>query len=220
MNRLCIALLALALAACASDHVAAPDLAYRQAGRSAGDLSAAWWQWAMAAPPETNPVEDATGEHCAVGQQGNVWFLAGGFGSSRISRRCVVPAGRFLFFPIITTAYWPAQGEIMYSCDQARRNAAVNNEGARELFVEVDGVALADPKRLRAATGDCFDILAKADPSSRPYQAYPSAADGYWVLLAPLARGNHTVRFGGRYNAPGERGGGTVEDIEYQLTVQ
>jgi len=220
MNRLCIALLALALAACASDPMAVRDPAYRQAGRSPGELSAAWWQWAMAAPPEMNPVEDATGERCAAGQQGKVWFLAGGFGSARISRQCVIPAARFLFFPIITTAYWPARGEILYTCEQARRNAAVNNDGARDLFVELDGVALGDPKRFRAATEGCFDILAKADPSSHPYQAYPSAADGYWVLIAPLAKGRHTLRFGGRYSAPGERGGGTVEDIEYELTVQ
>jgi len=56
--------------------------------RSAEALSIAWWQWAMSIPDEVNPVRDLTGANCDVGQQGKVWFLAGGFGSSKIRRKC------------------------------------------------------------------------------------------------------------------------------------
>lgn len=47
-----------------------------------------------------NPVSDRTGAFAAEGQPADVWFLAGTFGGAA-HRRCVVPAGRPLFFPLI-----------------------------------------------------------------------------------------------------------------------
>ena len=76
-------------------------------GRSAADLSAEWWKWAMSSPDEESPLRDTSGAHCDAGQQGKVWFLAGGFGSSLIRRRCTIPAGKYIFFPVISMAYWP-----------------------------------------------------------------------------------------------------------------
>src|SRR4051794_36336370 len=71
------------------------------ADRSSPQLAAEWWQWAMSAPDEENPVTDTTGSNCATGQRGPVWFLAGGFGSSKVHRVCSIPAGKVLFFPVI-----------------------------------------------------------------------------------------------------------------------
>ena len=51
---------------------------FRLEGHTAAELSASWWQWAMSAPQDINPVADLSGAHCDVGQQGNIWFLAGG----------------------------------------------------------------------------------------------------------------------------------------------
>jgi hypothetical protein len=45
-------------------------------------LAAAWWNWALQFPEATNPVVDATGEFCHLGQEGLVWFLAGTFGGA------------------------------------------------------------------------------------------------------------------------------------------
>ena len=43
-----------------------------------------WWQWTYSMPKQLSPVRDRTGELCHIGQQGNVWFLAGGYGLSLI----------------------------------------------------------------------------------------------------------------------------------------
>jgi hypothetical protein len=182
-------------------------------------LSIAWWQWAMSVPDPVNPVRDLTGANCAVGQEGKVWFLAGGFGSSKIRRKCRVPKERYFFFPIINTVYWRARDQTDLSCKAAKAAAAVNNESALELFVEVDGVSLQDPKRYRAKTSNCFDIYARVPRKLGGYRAYPSASDGYWVLLAPLAKGTHIIKFGGRYNVPGNAYGRMVQDIEYEIEV-
>lgn len=220
MKILLIVLAAIALTACASQLpvVLKPD--YRLDGRSAAELSAEWWQWAMSSPAEINPVRDNTGSYCDVGQQGNVWFLAGGFGSSRISRHCVIPGGKYIFFPVINMAYWPSEENSGYTCDQAKRNAAVNNDGALSLFVAIDGVAVENPKRFRAQTDKCFDIFDRAGQSLHAYRAYPSASDGYWILLAPLGKGRHNIKFGGGYETSGEPYGRMVQDIEYDITVE
>jgi hypothetical protein len=68
-------------------------------------LSAEWWQWAFAIPSSVNPLQDASGEHCMVGQRGNVWFLAGTILGTQATRTCAVPQLAELFFPIAKFFY-------------------------------------------------------------------------------------------------------------------
>ena len=213
-------LLAISGAALGGQSMAPVEPVTRVGGQSAEDLSAAWWQWAFSAPSEVNPVGDRSGEHCSVNQRGRVWFLAGGFGSSRISRRCEVPAGKHLFFPIINMVYYPRAANTGFTCEQARRNAALNNDTAVELFAAIDGVPIADLKRFRASTNVCFDILDRVPKEVGAYRAYPSASDGYWLLLPPLKKGVHTLNFGGRYNRNSARYGQRVQDIQYEITIK
>lgn len=193
---------------------------YTLGKKSAADLTTEWWQWAFSSPEEINPVRDTSGVHCSVGQQGKVWFLAGGFGSSRISRRCVIPSNKYIFFPVINMAYWPRDENSGYTCRQAKTSAAVNNNNALNLFVVVDSIPVKDVKRFRVKTEKCFDIYEKVEKSLQTYKAYPSASDGYWVLLRPLSKGKHTIKFGGGYSNAGNPYGQMVQDIEYEVTVE
>ncbi|MDX8399117.1 MAG: hypothetical protein R8K20_02580, partial [Gallionellaceae bacterium] len=161
-----------------------------------------------------------SGAHCDVGQQGNIWFLAGGFGSSKIQRSCVIPAGKYIFFPVVNMVYYPRKENNGYTCEQAKVNAAVNNDKALDLHVELDGIAVKNPKRFRARTEKCFNIFEKIPREYQPYNAYPSASDGYWIGLRPLQKGKHTLRFGGRYNSTDSVYGRMVQDIEYEITVE
>ncbi|MGA3770922.1 hypothetical protein ACI2UW_16395 [Ralstonia nicotianae] len=174
----------------------------------------------MSIPQETSPLRDSTGANCGTAQQGAVWFLAGGFGSSKIRRTCVVPANKPLFFPVVNMLYYPAKGNDTYTCGEAKAAAALNNESAIDLFVELNGVALQDVKRYRVASDKCFDIFERIQPELHPYKAYPSASDGYWILLKPLQRGRYTLKFGGRYNRESSAYGHMVQDIEYELIAQ
>jgi hypothetical protein len=189
-------------------------------GHTAADLSADWWEWAMSSPDEINPVRDRSGVHCSTGQQGKVWFLAGGFGSSLIRRSCTIPAGKYIFFPVINMAYWPQEENNGYTCEQAKKNAAVNNDTAIDLFVKVDGQVVENPKKFRARTRKCFDVYGKIPAESKPYKAFPSASDGYWILLRPLVAGKHTIKFGGQYNSASSAYGRILQDIEYEITVE
>src|SRR5438045_3460219 len=68
-------------------------------GLSYGEWSARWWQWTLQIPLATNPNFDTTGAHCAEGQSGHVWFLAGWFPGAHppsVTRECTIPADPFL----------------------------------------------------------------------------------------------------------------------------
>jgi len=196
----------------------APD--YKLDGLSAADLSAEWWKWAMASPREISPVRDLSGAHCAVGQSGRVWFLAGGFGSARISRECTIPADKYLFFPVVNMAYWPSDENSGFTCAQAKVSAALNNDTAVDLFASLDGAEIPNVRSHRARTEECFDIFERVPSSFGPYKAFPSASDGYWLLLAPLPKGKHTIKFGGKYNRNSADYGRMVQDIEYYVIVK
>lgn len=76
-------------------------------GVPAGEWAARWWQWSLGVPADRNPMSDTDGRHCAQGQQGSVWFLAGYWGSAGtpVYRNCHVPAGKAIFFPVVNTVW-------------------------------------------------------------------------------------------------------------------
>jgi hypothetical protein len=207
-----------------SSHCAAAKLATPVAGSMASKgtpkLAAEWWQWAMSAADDESPVIDQTGAHCAFGQRGATWFLAGGYGTSKIRRTCTVPAGRSLFFPLVNMAYYPRQGIETITCADTKAGAALNNDTALDLFAELDGVAVTDLKQYRVRSSKCFNIFARVPAALKPYNAFPSATDGFWLLLKPLPAGRHTLKFGGRYNRDSPNHGRMVQDIEYELIVK
>lgn len=181
-------------------------------GHSTAQLTAEWWQWAMSTPGDKNPVRDLTGVNCDLGQKGSFWFLAGGFGSSKIHRTCIVPKDKILFFPLINVVYYQRPDYPSYSCEEAKTSAKLTNEAAFDLFAEIDGINIKNLKQYRVSSDKCFDVFARI-PS---YSSYPSASDGYWLLIKPLKKGRHTLKFGGKYN----RSGQVIQDIEYELIVQ
>lgn len=190
------------------------------AGPGTPDLAAQWWQWAMSATQDKNPVVDLTGANCATNQSGATWFLAGGFGSSKIRRTCTVPAGKTLFFPLVNMVYTPARGVPPITCADTKAAAALNNDTAIDLFAELDGTPISQLKQYRVSSDKCFDALARQPASLQPYKAFPSATDGFWLLLKPLSAGRHTLKFGGKYNRQSADYGHMVQDIEYVLLVQ
>lgn len=200
----------------ASGSVAGLVLASGEAieGRAAPDLVGPWWQWALSASEGGLPLKDRTGANCAANQSGAVWFLAGASDLGPVRRSCTIPAGRHLFMPILTSRI-DASSRAPVDCDAARRNAAEMVEGSVDLFAELDGVSIPDPERLRAGSRGCFDPFAR---SGREVAGW-DAADGYWLLLRPLAPGSHTLRVSGReVRADGSTR--FTQDIVFLLEVQ
>ena len=213
MKPIAILIFSLAAAtACAADLVLPPGAPLGD--RTPLQLSVQWWQWAMMVPGEGSPVNDATGANCGAGQTGDVWFLAGSFKMGKVRRTCEVPAGKALFFPILQ------KGDRSRSCEEARRGAGLTSLSALDIWAELDGVLVSFPKRYRVTTQDCFDVYAKVSPMLGQHEAFPSASDGYWLLVAPLSTGRHVLKFGGRYNGLVPDTTRPEQDVEYELKVQ
>lgn len=189
------------------------------AGKPLEDYVNNWWQWSKSMPKQLSPVRDITGENCHQGQQGNVWFLAGGYGSSHISRTCTIPEGKHVFFPIINMVYYPKQGAAP-SCESVKKSAALNNDELLNIHIEVDSIQAQNPAHYRLSSADCFDLLGLLPKEMDAPRIYPSATDGYWVMLKPMSKGKHTLRFSAQYDRANGAYGRMVQDIHYDIIVK
>jgi hypothetical protein len=191
--RLLICLLTAATSAWAAkeDKLVVPPTEAVQ-GLSQEQWSRAWWQWAGSFDIDQSPIADETGELCSSRQGGAVWFLAGTYGTRRTIRTCKVPRGKYLFFPLINYVVMPRNRPV--DCKAVTEEAAAVTDGPSNLIVEVDGVRVSALETYRQATTTCFDMGALTE---KKYRVFPSAANGYYVMLRPLTRGKHTINFGG-----------------------
>jgi hypothetical protein len=178
----------------------------------------AWWQWAASAPPTLDPVQDRTGANCGTNQQGAVWFLAGGYGTSRISRTCTVPQGRYIFFPVINVISG-VPPTLSDACATAKRNAARNNDTYVYIRVSLNGSEVDKAERFRIASEECFDLLSRLPQQMTPQLGYHSATDGYWIMLKPLPAGQYHLEFKAFYTNNGDAFGVMVQNISYDLTI-
>lgn len=184
------------------------------ANASQADWSRAWWQWAGSFDQASSPVADRTGANCHLKQAGPVWFLAGTYGTQRTIRTCKVPRDKYLFFPLINYVVMPdsyaATCNAAACCAAYARDAKSMTDEPSNLILDVDGHRLEGLARHRQATKDCFDMGALAEPK---YRIFPSAANGYYVMLRPLSPGKHVLNFGGRLP-------GMSQAVTYTLFVE
>lgn len=157
------------------------------------EWSRRWWEWALSFEDDISPVADRSGVQCGNRQSGDVFFLAGTYGTARTVRTCRVPADKYLFFPLINYVVMPNGGAVR-SCMQISTTAARVTDGAEMLVLEVDGVRYDGLQRHRQASPECFNAWARHPSGAR---LFPTASNGYYVMLKPLPRGRHTINFGG-----------------------
>jgi hypothetical protein len=201
-------------------------------GRHA-NLSALWWQWALAQPAvdvdgtNTNPVLDTTGEFAAVGQENGigpankVFFLAGTFGFDAV-RTVTVPAGKALFFPVINfeadNAIDPPTNNTV---PQLRAIAKATIDPVDSSFATLDG----EPLEIFRTKSPTFDYTVPDENSLYDYfglvgpqfegRIRPAVSDGYWVYIPPLPAGEYVLEFGGGISSIG-----FSVNVTYFLTIE
>lgn len=193
-------------------------------GKTYAQWAETWWQWAYSIPAEENPLLDTTGDMGDEGQTGPVWFLAGVWNESGIAERTLtVPAGKALFFPIIN-GEWDAPvdsgttPEELWGLIDANYNLSAYVVAMK---AEVDGRAIEDLFSYRARDPKSSFIFKVPADNLLGYPAdseWLAVADGYYLLLAPLPVGAHTIHFSTEYANP-VGGFSFTLDITYHISV-
>ena len=191
-------------------------------------LSAEWEQWALSIPAAVNPLLDTTGENCMVGQRGSTWFLAGTFNGGQATRTCSVPEHTALFFPVINSVNFDSPGvcglppESQTVKDLRAYNTGFIN-GAINLRVELDGKQITNFQRIQSGVFEValpernvFDApCASAGLGNVPGGIYsPAVDDGFYVRVAPLSLGIHTLHIQAQ-----NPGAGFDLDVTYTVMI-
>ena len=191
-------------------------------GMTYGDWSAAWWQWILSIPAQTNPLNDATGTNCAASQSsGPVFFLVGSF-VGPVTRTCAVPVDKAIFFPIINAECSTAEPAPFYGDNEVQLRICAGGFGdaldVGSLKVTVDGKKMHSLNDHRAQSPVFNFTLPIDDLLGVDATAGSSVSDGYYVMIKPLKPGNHTIHFEGACSV-GSPCEGYSQDVTYNLTV-
>jgi hypothetical protein len=184
-------------AAASSFTIVQPTQKY--AGKTYGQWSAAWWQWAANISEPNSPVTDQTGADCAVNQTGPVWFLAGTAGGLA-TRSCTVPPGKAILVPIINGECSSVEGN--GTTDAALRACAKDQmDAVTQTSASVDGTAIdlgpVSQGRFRFQSPLFTITFAPNNGFGVTAGTGQAVADGFWLLIRPLSAGQHTIDFQG-----------------------
>jgi hypothetical protein len=189
--------------------------------KSYGQWSANWWQWFMEHPMSGHPGVDSPAFDVRSGQQGNVWFLASPFGT--VQRTVTIPTGKALFIGLLNAEASDLEYGTLTEATQ-RALAAWYADHIASVSCSVDGHAVKNISAYRVQSPQ-FSFTAP-DPwvfSPAPSGAGTAVADGYFVMLAPLSKGTHTIHITGAFHFDaGELGPDPVDfglDLTYHLNV-
>ena len=187
-------------------YVIPPNQRYQ--GKTYGQWSAKWWQWALSLPTDEpgNPFIDDPSFQMAMGQPKDVWFLGGLFSTSTVERTSVVPCGKALFIPIINV-----ESSDLDPCPFLAKTEAAQREIAKSfadhfvnLFCVIDGKPVEDIDAYRFSSPQYSFTASGSNAFGLSGGSGTSVSDGYWIMLAPLSKGRHTIRFGGEVHTVAE----------------
>lgn len=172
-------------------------------GMTHGEWGDASWQWLYSFPFDTYPALDTTGEFAALGQSGQVWFLAPSFSWEPVERAITIPAGKALFVPIFGAIWVNVEelGDAPWSDAQEAYArglvASIVDEAAGSFVCQIDGVPVLELASRRSSTapdGEFMLALPENNVWGLPPGVYgPSVQDGVYLMLPPLPPGQHTI---------------------------
>ena len=179
--------------------------------------SARWWQWALAFPVSDNPVLDPAGSKTAkFGDVGPVFFLAGAFPGTgfpspvRFHRTATIPADKFIFFPVLAIVNDNIGSPQPFTISELYAQLARLVVGVTELHASLDGVAVPNLRNHRVISpvfsytlqlnNNIVQQLTGNPTGDAVGTIFPAVADGFYLMLPPLAPGHHVINFGGSIN--------------------
>jgi hypothetical protein len=232
------AILTLVLASTTLAEPPANSLVFRATdkpfGKSYTQWSEEWWQWALALPVEGHPFsEPFTNDDCNSGQRAPVWFLGiSVLEDPLVERSCNIPANMAVFIGLPnvecdsrTPDFPPDFGGQTASVQRKCAKFYADHIDVDTLFCELDGDPVTNDLRSFRFRSSQFTFVAPT-PWIFGTKGGPGTAvsDGYYVMLKPLSKGNHTLRCGGAFHLSVAEGDPFDADFgfgnTYHLTVE
>jgi hypothetical protein len=173
-------------------------------GKTISQWTQDWYTWAFQSPSTVSPFTSPTGDGSGGFDAGSMFFI-GGFDTSNGPLDVHVPFGEPLLVPLIN---------IVDTLDpKATENAFMSGfkEGTTSLFAIVDGTPL-DQLQAGLIKTDFFSMgPTRPDSVAADFgvpvgtDLSPSKGTGYWIVVDGLAKGDHTLEFGGHtaFTVPG-----------------
>ena len=171
-------------------------------GKTYAQWAAAWWKWGLELPMTNStgaihPWKDSPRFDVAADQTSEVWFLTAPFGAVR--RSCVIPSGKALFFQLFGVESSSIEAPPFYGATADDQSAIAQYwaDHIVDLFCEIDGVPLSSIAAQRVQSPQINISVPAPWILGAAGGKGTSSGDGYFVFLAPLAPGQHTLHYGG-----------------------
>jgi hypothetical protein len=185
-------------------------------GNSFAEWTVKWWKWVYSIPKDENPISDSTGELSEVGQPGEVWFLGGKPADKSCEvpvRNCKIRSGLPILFPVINCEANKIEFPLLDDKGLIE-NVTTHMKLIRSKVCYINGTQI--PVQHVRSEPIIFDIVVTHDNVFGLEGAgrTTASADGYWVFLKRLKKGNYLVNFSGSCSGGVRRSG-----AEYHLEV-
>ena len=165
--------------------------------------AADWWQWAATQTVVRLRAARHDRRELRRGQArfGHIWYLAGTFGGDPVIRSCDVPFGRTLIFPVVNAiaGAFPDDPAEEKTVAFQRSLIAGTREAATNLEVEIDGQPVPNIERFYEESVP-FSFRLPADNlfgAPAGTLVSPAVDNGFYLAVAPLGLGEHTVHIHG-----------------------
>jgi serine/threonine protein kinase len=178
-------------------------------GKTYEQWAAAWWRWVMEMPLTNSAgaihpsYYDSPRFDVTESQTSDMWFLGGPFLASpsagTIRRSCQIPTGKALFFPLFNVECSSIEAPPFYGATAETQAALAQFWADRivNLFCELDGIPLSNLDAYRVQSPQISINAPTPWLFGKTGGKGTSSGNGYFVFLAPLAPGTHTLHFGG-----------------------
>jgi hypothetical protein len=174
-------------------------------GKTYGEWTVEWWRWAFSMPKSLCPLLDNTGEKSRINQpEKYVWFLAGIFGTEdntiQPHRNVTIPSDRSILFPVINCEANSLEYPHLKTDDQLLEHVKrdENSIVKKDVFLNNDRLSV---QRV-ASDPPLFDLTFCKDNSLDITATTTRAtADGYYVFIKSLPKGEYNLYFRGACEA-------------------
>jgi len=174
----------------------------RPYGLTYGQWTVKWWNWALSIPTEINPVFDDSGKFANASQKDpNVFFLAGTFDGATVQRRCTVPSGKAILFPVMNYEVNPIEYPHLNTETEMIREAIRDQDDIINLEATINGKKVpfyrirSDPPVFPLTIS--LDLIESEEVPKGAKTIDKAASDGYWIFLKYLSKGEHRIFFAG-----------------------